>query len=210
MPKTLGLLGKKIGMTRIFSDDGSVCPVTVIAAGPCPIMQIKSDDKEGYTALQMAFDEVPERKLNRPERGHQAKAGKGFFRHTVECRIDNVGEYEIGQELTVDMFKAGDQVKVSGTSKGKGFQGVIKRWNFSGLGASHGAEKVHRSPGSIGNCTYPGRVWKNKKMPGHMGARNVTLPNVEVIDVRPEDNIIVVKGQIPGPNNGLVMIRKKN
>ncbi|SKA74716.1 large subunit ribosomal protein L3 [Paucidesulfovibrio gracilis DSM 16080] len=210
MPKTLGLLGKKVGMTRIFSDDGSVCPVTVIAAGPCPIMQIKSVDKEGYNALQLAFEEVPERKVNRPERGHQAKAGKGFFRHTLEFRVDETAEYEVGQELTVDMFKAGDTVKVSGTSKGKGFQGVMKRWNFGGQRASHGAEKVHRAPGSVGNATFPGRVWKNKKMPGHMGARNVTLPTVEVLDVRPDENIIVVKGQIPGPNNGLVMIRKKN
>lgn len=209
MAKTLALLGKKLGMTRIFAEDGTICPVTIISAGPCPIIQIKTEDSEGYNALQVAYEEVPERKVNKPMKGHFDKAGKGNFRHLAECRLDNVADYEVGQELTVDMFATGDSVKVSGTSKGKGFQGVIKRWNFSGMKASHGVEKVHRSPGSVGNATFPGRIWKGKKMPGQMGNARVTLPNVEIVDVRPEENVIVVKGQIPGPKNGLVMIAKK-
>ncbi len=209
MAKKLVLLGKKLGMTRVFADDGTVCPATVIAAGPCPIVQIKTKDKEGYNALQVAYDEVSERKVNKPMKGHFDKAGKGLFRHLRECRLENVADYELGQELTVEMFAAGEKVKVSGTSKGKGFQGVMKRWNFKGLKASHGVEKVHRSGGSIGNATFPGRVWKGKKMPGHMGNAVVTLPNVEIVDVRPEENVIVVKGQVPGPKNGLVMISKR-
>ncbi|MGE4506460.1 MAG: 50S ribosomal protein L3 [Desulfovibrionaceae bacterium] len=209
MAKKLALLGKKLGMTRVFKDDGTICPVTVITAGPCPIVQIKTDEKEGYNALQVAYDEVPERKVNKPMKGHFDKAGKGNFRHLNECRLENVADYEVGQELTVDMFAAGEHVKVSGTSKGKGFQGVIKRWNFSGLGASHGAEKVHRSPGSVGHATFPGRVWRGKRMPGQMGNERVTMSNVEIVDVRPDENVIVVKGQIPGPKNGLVMISKK-
>lgn len=209
MAKKLALLGKKLGMTRVFSDDGTICPVTVLSVGPCPIVQIKTEEKEGYNALQVAYDEVPERKVNKPMKGHFDKAGKGNFRHLSECRLENVAEYEVGQELTVDLFATGEKVKVSGTSKGKGFQGPMKRWNFKGLRASHGAEKVHRSTGSIGHATFPGRVFKGKKMPGHMGNARVTLPNVEIIDVRPEENVIVVKGQIPGPKNGLVMIAKK-
>ncbi len=208
MSKTLGLLGRKLGMTRVFADDGTVVPVTVIAAGPCPIVQIKTDAKEGYNAVQVGFDTLPEHKVNKPEQGHQAKAGKGFFRHLKEFRLDAVEGYEIGQDITVDIFKPGEKVKVTGTSKGKGFQGVMKRYNFSGLRATHGAEKVHRSAGSVGTNTEPSRVFKGKKMAGHMGDDRVTLPSVEIIDVRPEDNIIVVKGQIPGSKNGLVMIRK--
>lgn len=208
MSKTLGLLGRKLGMTRIFADDGTVVPVTVIAAGPCPIVQIKTDSKEGYNALQVGFDSLPEHKVNKPEQGHLAKAGKGFFRHLKEFRLDAVEGYEVGQDITVDIFKPGEKVKVTGTSKGKGFQGVMKRYNFSGLRATHGAEKVHRSAGSVGTNTEPSRVFKGKKMAGHMGDDRVTLPSVEIIDVRLEDNIIVVKGQIPGSKNGLVMIRK--
>ncbi|XPV75320.1 MAG: 50S ribosomal protein L3 [Desulfovibrio sp.] len=208
MTKMLGLLGRKMGMTRVFADDGSICPVTVIAAGPCPITQIKTEEKEGYSALQVAFDEIPERKVNKPTKGHQAKAGKGFYRSLKEFPLDNVEEYELGQELTVEMFDAGERVKITGTSKGKGFQGVMKRWNFRGLRASHGAEKVHRSGGSIGNATFPGHVFKGKKMPGHMGNARVTCTNLEIVDVRPEDNVLLVKGQVPGPKNGLIMIRK--
>ena len=208
MSKTLGILGRKLGMTRVFANDGTVVPVTVIAAGPCPIVQIKTDAKEGYNAVQVGFDTLPEHKVNKPEHGHQAKAGKGFFRHLKEFRLDAVEGYEVGQDITVDIFKPGEKVKVTGTSKGKGFQGVMKRYNFSGLRATHGAEKVHRSAGSVGTNTEPSRVFKGKKMAGHMGDDRVTLPSVEIIDVRPEDNIIVVKGQIPGSKNGLVMIRK--
>ncbi len=208
MAKTLGILGKKLGMTRIFKEDGTICPVTVIEAGPCPVMQIKTQDNEGYNALQLGYDTIAERKVNKPMKGHMAKAGKDLCRTLKEFPLDAVEEYELGQEITVDIFAAGDKVKVTGTSKGKGFQGVMKRHNFAGSRASHGAEKVHRVPGSIGNATFPGRVWKGKKMPGQMGNARVTVSNVEIVDVRPEDNVLVVKGQIPGPNNGLVMIRK--
>jgi len=208
MAKTLGILGKKVGMTRIFKDDGTICPVTVIEAGPCPVMQIKTADKEGYNALQLGYDAIAERKVNKPMKGHMAKAGKDLYRTLKEFPLDAVEEYELGQEITVDIFAAGDKVKVTGTSKGKGFQGVMKRHNFGGSRASHGAEKVHRVPGSIGNATFPGRVWKGKKMPGQMGNARVTVSNVEIVDVRPEDNVLVVKGQIPGANGGLIMIRK--
>ena len=208
MAKTLGLLGKKVGMTRIFKDDGTICPVTVIEAGPCPVMQIKTTDKEGYNALQLGFDTIAERKVNKPMKGHQAKAGKDLYRTLKEFPVEAVEEYELGQEITVDIFAAGEKVKVTGSSKGKGFQGVMKRHNFAGSRASHGAEKVHRVPGSVGNATFPGRVWKGKKMPGQMGNARVTVSNVEIVDVRPEDNVLVVKGQIPGANGGLVMIRK--
>ncbi len=208
MAKTLGILGRKLGMTRIFGNDGSVVPVTVIAAGPCPIMQIKTSDKEGYNALQVGFDAIPERKVVKPQKGHQAKAGKGFFRQLREFPLESVEGYEVGQELTVELFKPGDKVKVTGRSKGKGFQGVMRRHHFRGLGASHGVEKVHRSPGSIGSNTEPSRVFKGKRMGGHMGDERVTILNVEIVDVRPEENILLVKGQVPGARNGLVMIRK--
>jgi large subunit ribosomal protein L3 len=208
MAKTLGLLGRKLGMTRIFADDGTVVPVTLISAGPCPVLQVKTSEKEGYNALQVGFDAVPERKLTKPALGHQAKAAKGFYRHLKEFPLDAVDGYEVGQDITVSIFQAGEKVKVTGTSKGKGFQGVMKRYNFKGLKATHGAEKVHRSGGSIGTNTEPSRVFKGKKMPGQMGDERVTLPAVEIVDVRPEENIIVVKGQVPGCKNGLVMIRK--
>lgn len=208
MSKTIGILGKKLGMTRVFADDGTIVPVTVIEAGPCPVMQIKTADKEGYNALQLGFDTIPERKVNKPTKGHQEKAGKGYFRELREFSLDSVSEYELGQEITVDVFAAGDKVKVTGTSKGKGFQGVMKRWNFKGSRASHGAEKIHRSPGSIGHATFPGKVFKGKKMPGQMGNERVTISNIEIVDVRADENVLVVKGQVPGPKNGLVMIRK--
>lgn len=208
MAKKLGILGKKLGMTRIFTDDGSICPVTVIQAGPCPVTQIKTQDTEGYDALQIGFETIAERKVNKPMKGHMAKAGKGNFRHLRELPMEGVAEYELGQEITVDIFAPGEKVKVTGTSKGKGFQGVMKRHHFSGSKNSHGAEHVRRATGSVGCATYPGRIWKGKRMAGQMGNARVTYSNVEIVDVRPEDNVLVVKGQVPGPTNGLVMIRK--
>lgn len=206
----LGLLGRKLGMTRVFADDGTITPVTVIAVGPCPVLQIKKADTDGYNALQVGFDAIPERKLNKPERGHQSKAGKGSFRFVREFRLDDVSSYQVGQELTMEMFARGERVKITGTSKGKGFQGVIKRHNFAGLRDSHGAEKVHRSPGSVGNNTYPGRVIPGKRMPGHMGDRRVTYQNLEIFEVRPEENVILIKGQVPGAKNSLIMVRKQS
>lgn len=208
MARTLGILGRKLGMTRIFADDGTIVPVTVVQAGPCPITQIKTAEHEGYNALQIGFDPIPERKVNKPMKGHLDKAGKGYVRSLRELPLDAVSEYAVGQDLTVEMFSMGEKVKVTGTSKGKGFAGVMKRWHFAGLCSSHGAEKAHRSGGSIGNNTEPGKVIKNKKMAGQMGNRRVTSLNLEVMDIRPEENILLIKGQIPGPSNGLVLIRK--
>lgn len=207
--KTPGIIGRKLGMTRVFSDDGSVVPVTVIAAGPCPVMQIRTQEKDGYTALQLGFDPVEDKRLNKPERGHQAKTEKGFYRVLREIRLDKVDGYEPGQEITVDIFAPGDRVKVTGRSIGKGYQGVMRRYGFAGLKATHGTEKAHRSGGSVGHNTEPGKVMKNKKMAGHMGDATVTCINLEIFDVRPEKNLILVKGQVPGHKNGLVMIRKQ-
>jgi large subunit ribosomal protein L3 len=209
MYNTMGLIGQKLGMTRVFADDGTVVPVTVIQAGPCPVVQRKSSETDGYDALQIGFGQVPERKLTKPERGHQAKLENGFQRHLREVRPADVGGYEQGQDLTVEMFKVGERVKVTGTSKGRGFQGVVRRWNFSGLPASHGVEKRHRAPGSIGQCAWPSKVFKGKRMAGQMGNKRVTCTNIEIIEIRPEDNVIFVRGQIPGPKRGLVVIRKQ-
>ncbi|GAB7080086.1 50S ribosomal protein L3 [Megalodesulfovibrio paquesii] len=205
---SIGILGRKLGMTRIYNSDGTAVPCTVLAAGPCPITQIKNVEKDGYSALQIGFDTVEERKLSKAERGHLAKADKGLYRHLRELRLDDVSDYELGQDLTVELFFPGEKVKVSGTSKGKGFQGVMKRWNFAGAPDSHGHEKVHRSGGSIGYRTRPGKIFKNKKMAGHMGNRTVTMMQLEVVDVRPEDNVILIRGAVPGPRNGIVMVRK--
>jgi large subunit ribosomal protein L3 len=209
MARTMGILGRKLGMTRIFGDDGRIVPVTVIQAGPCPVIAVRKTDTDGYEALQLGFDEIPERKINKPEKGHQTKAGRGFYRVLREIRLDVPAALEPGQDVTVDIFTVGEKVKVTGTSIGKGFQGVMKRWNFAGANKTHGAEKVHRSGGSIGHNTEPGKVMKNKKMAGHMGARRVTMINLDIVDVRPEDNLILVKGQIPGAANSVVMIRKQ-
>ncbi len=204
----IGILGRKLGMTRVFGNDGNAIACTVVQAGPCPVMQIRRPSGEGYSALQLAFEPLKESHVTKPLRGHQAKAGKGTYRTLREFRLDTVEGYELGQELTVDLFAPGDIVKVTGTSKGKGFQGPMKRWNFAGLPASHGHEKVHRSGGSIGHNTEPGKVMRGKKMAGQMGAKRVTAPSLEVIDVRPEDNIIIIKGAVPGPRNGLLLVTK--
>ena len=209
MAATLGILGRKLGMTRIFGDDGSVIPVTVIEAGPCPVTQIKTEDKDGYNAMQIGFGQVPERKVNKPAKGHLDKAGRGYFRVLREIRLDGPSPFEQGADVTVDIFAAGETVKVTGTSIGKGFAGVMKRWNFSGLKKTHGTEKAHRSGGSVGNNTEPGKVMRGKRMAGHMGARTVTTVGITVVDVRPEMNLILVKGQVPGPRNGVVVVHKQ-
>ena len=209
MEKTLGVMGRKVGMTHIFGSDGTAVPVTVIVAGPCSVMQIKRANTDSYEAIQIGFEQVAENKLNSPEKGHQRKAGHGFFRGLRELRLDAVDGYELGSVIGVEIFAPGEKVRISGTSVGKGTQGVMRRWNFSGLPASHGHEKKHRSPGSIGHNTFPGKVFKGKKMHGHTGARRVTLRNVEIIYVRPDQNMIVVKGAVPGPKNGLLFVRKQ-
>lgn len=209
MAEKMGILGRKIGMTRIFASDGSAVAVTVIKAGPCPVTQVKTVETDGYNSIQIAFEEAKEKHVTKPMQGHLAKAGKGLFRNLRELRLEAPAEFEIGQELTVELFAAGDKIKVTGRSLGKGYQGVMRRWNFAGSKDTHGCEKVHRSGGSIGNNTFPGHVFKGKKMAGHWGDERVTELNLEVVDVRPEDNVILVKGSVPGPKNGLVMVRKQ-
>ncbi|NLY40743.1 MAG: 50S ribosomal protein L3 [Desulfovibrionales bacterium] len=208
MRNTLGIVGRKIGMTRVFGPDGSIIPVTVIQAGPCPVIEKKTLDRDGYTALQIGFEEVPAHRLAKPEQGHQQKANCGFYKMLKEVRLNNVDEYEVGAALTVDMFAPGEKIRISGTSKGRGFAGVMRRWNFGGAPASHGHEQVHRKPGSIGQCAWPGKVFKGKKMPGQLGNKTATMLNIEVIDVRPEDNVVLVRGQIPGPKQGIVILNK--
>lgn len=209
MAEKMGILGRKLGMTRIFASDGSAVAVTVIKAGPCPITQVKTSEKDGYNALQIALDEAKEKHVSKAMRGHFAKAGKGLFRTVRELRLEEAATLEVGNELTVELFAAGDKIKVTGTSIGKGYQGRMRRWNFAGSKDTHGCEKVHRNNGSVGNNTLPGRVFKGRKMAGHWGNETVTELGLEIVDVRPEDNVILVKGSVPGPKNGLVMVRKQ-
>jgi large subunit ribosomal protein L3 len=202
-----GILGKKLGMSQIFAMDGRRIPVTVVEAGPCVVVQKKTVASDGYNALQVGFAPRVAHRVNRPAMGHFKKAGKGAFAFLREFRVENVDDFNIGDEIKCEVFAAGDIVDVIGTSKGKGFQGVIKRWNFSGGRASHGS-KFHRAPGSIGCSAWPSRVFKGKKMAGQMGNARVTTQNLEIVDVRPEQNLILVKGAIPGAKNSLVTIRK--
>ena len=209
MAEKMGILGRKLGMTRIFDGAGAAVPVTVIEAGPCPVTQVKTADTDGYNAVQIAMTPAKEKHSTKALQGHFAKAGKGLFRHLREIRLTGAPEQELGQELTVEIFAAGDTVKVTGTSMGKGYQGRMRRWNFAGSKDTHGCEKVHRNNGSIGNNTFPGHVFKGRKMAGHWGNETVTEMGLTIVDVRPEDNVILVKGSVPGPKNGLVLIRKQ-
>lgn len=209
MAEKLGILGRKLGMTRIFAHDGSAVPVTVIEAGPCPVTQIKSDANDGYNALQIAFDEGKAKHVSKPLQGHFNKADAGLFRHTREIRLEKAPENKLGDRLTVGMFVPGEIVKITAKSIGKGYQGRMRRWNFAGSKDTHGCEKVHRNNGSIGNNTFPGRVFKGRKMAGHWGDETVTQLGLKVVGVRPDDNVILVKGSVPGPKNGLVLIRKQ-
>ncbi len=204
MASNLGILGRKLGMLRVFMGDGTSVAVTAIQAGPCPVVQVKGGDKDGYDAIQIGYVDAKEKHLTKPQLGHLTKAGEGKFRVLREIRLAEPAAQAVGDALTVDMFTPGEFVKVTGKSNA----GAMKRWNFSGESATHGTEKTHRSAGAIGNNTEPGKVWKNKKMAGHMGTRKVTVQSIMVVDVRPEDNLILVKGPVPGPVNGLVMVRK--
>ncbi len=199
------IIGKKVGMTQIFDENGRVIPVTVVEAGPCVVVQKKTIEKDGYEAIQVGFGDVREKLVNSPRKGHFAKAGVSLRRTLKEFRLENANEYEVGQEITADVFVAGDKVDVSGVSKGKGFQGVIKRWNANRGPMSHGS-KFHRAVGSMG-AIDPSKTFKNKKMPGHMGAKNTTVLNLEVVKVIAEKNLILVKGGIPGANKSTVVIR---
>lgn len=209
MPKTLGILGKKVGMTRVYSEDGTAVPVTVIEAGPCVVLQKKSVAKEGYNAIQVGFDSKKESRVNKPLMGHCAAGEKGGFYHIKEFRVDDSEQYELGQEIRIsDIFKIGDIVDVSGQTKGRGFQGVMKRHGFKGGRKTHGS-MFHRAPGSIGCSAWPSRVVKGKKMPGQMGNKLVTKKNVIILDIREEDNVLVVKGSLPGSKSSVVQIYSK-
>ncbi len=204
-----GLIGRKIRMTQVFGADGSVVPVTVIETGPCVVVQKKDMRQDGYNALQLGFGHRKSRRVNKPQQGHMRKAGKEPFKILREFRIGEVSKYEIGQEIKLsDLFKIGDRVDVTGTSKGKGFAGVIKRWRFGGFPAGHGTHETFRHGGSIGNRSYPGRVFKGKKMAGHLGNERVSVQNLEVIAVREESNLLLVKGAVPGSNRGILLIRQ--
>ena len=209
MAEKLGILGRKLGMTRIFAGDGAAVAVTVIQAGPCPVTQVKSEAKDGYNALQIAFEKSKAKHVTKPMQGHFAKADAGLFRETRELRLQGAPEHKLGDELTVEMFAPGEVVKVTGKSLGKGYQGRMRRWNFAGSKDTHGCEKVHRNNGSIGNNTFPGHVFKGRKMAGHWGDETVTETGLLIVGVRPEDNVILVKGSVPGPKNGLVLVRKQ-
>lgn len=201
------IIGKKIGMTRIFNEDGQQIPVTVIEAGPCVVVQKKTVETDGYNAVQLGFDSQKEQRLNKAEQGHLKKHGASPVRILREVRTDRVEELENGGQVAVDLFEGTTHVDVTATCKGRGFQGVVKRWGMSGGRASHGSH-MHRRTGSIGQCEYPARVFKGKRMPGHMGNRRVTVQNLKLVQVRPEDNALLIRGAVPGPNGGVVMIRK--
>ncbi|WP_297954927.1 50S ribosomal protein L3 [uncultured Desulfobulbus sp.] len=209
MPKTKGILGRKIGMTRVYDENGRSIPVTVIEAGPCTILQKKTVQKEGYNAIQLGFLEKKESKLNKPEAGHfKRSGGKGFY-HVREFRVENPESYEVGQQVTLtEMAAIGDMIDIAGKSKGRGFQGVIKRHGFRGGRATHGSD-FHRAPGSIGCSAWPSRVLKGKKMPGRMGNETVTQKNLKIIDIRNDENVLLVRGTVPGAKNGLLNIFTK-
>jgi len=209
MPNTNGILGRKIGMTRVYNELGRSIPVTVIEAGPCTVLQKKTAGKEGYNAIQVGFLEKKKQRMNKPEAGHFKRSGGTGFYHVREFRVDDPEAFELGQQITIsEVLKVGDKVDITGKTKGRGFQGVVKRYGFGGGKASHGSG-FHRAPGSIGCSAYPGRVLKGKKMPGHMGVDIKTLANLTIIDIREEDNILLVQGSVPGAKNGLVSIYTK-
>lgn len=201
-----GILGTKLGMTQVW-DNNRVVPVTVVRAGPCVVTQVRTPDRDGYQAVQLAYGEVNPRRVNMPESGHFAKAGVAPRRHLVELRTTDASEYAIGQEVTVDTFTAGQFVDVTGKTKGKGFAGVMKRHGFHGLRASHGVERKHRSPGAIGGCATPGRVFKGTRMAGRMGGVRFTVQNLVIQAVDPDNHLLLVKGAVPGPKGSLVLVR---
>ena len=201
-----GILGKKLGMTQIFTEEGIVVPVTVVEAGPNVVTQVKTVEKDGYNAIQVGFEDAKEKSLNKPQKGHLAAANV-LKKHLKEFRVDAVEEFTVGQEIKADLFAAGEKIDVTGTSKGKGFQGPIKRHGQSRGPESHGSI-YHRRPGSMGACSFPGRVFKNKKLAGHMGSVKVTVQNLEVVRVDADKNLILVKGAIPGPKGSMVTIKE--
>jgi large subunit ribosomal protein L3 len=204
---TRGLLGTKLGMTQTWDENNRIVPVTVIQAGPCVVTEVRTSDSHGYDGVQIAYGDIDPRKVNQPMRGHFDKAGVTPRRHLLELRTANASEYTLGQELTAETFAAGETVDVSATTKGKGFAGVMKRHGFGGLKASHGTHKKHRAPGSIGGCATPGRVFKGLRMAGRMGGENATTQNITVHQIDAGRGLILLKGSVPGPKGGLVLIR---
>jgi large subunit ribosomal protein L3 len=202
-----GLLGEKLGMTQVWDENNRVVPVTVVKAGPCVVTQVKTPEQDGYSSVQIAFGAIDPRKVNKPASGHFAKAGVTPRRHLVELRTSDASEYTLGQELAVDTFEAGQSVDVVGTTKGKGYAGVMKRHGFAGVSASHGAHRNHRKPGSIGGCATPGRVFKGMRMAGRMGVARQTTQNLTIHSIDAENGVLLIKGAIPGPKGGLVLVR---
>jgi large subunit ribosomal protein L3 len=202
-----GILGTKLGMTQVFDESNRIVPVTVVKAGPCVVTQVRTDEKDGYQAVQLAFGAIDPRKVNKPETGHFAKAGVTPRRHIAELRTTDAGEYSVGQEITAEVFEGGSVVDVTGTTKGHGTAGVMKRHGFHGLGAGHGVQRKHRSPGSIGACATPSRVFKGVRMAGRMGHARVTTQNLTVHRVDAESGLLLIKGAVPGPKGGLVFVR---
>ena len=202
----VGLIGKKVGMTQIFSEKGLVIPVTVLEAGPCRVVQVKSDEKDGYAAAQIGFEVVPERKLPKPERGHLVRHGAGALKHLREIRLTSADQVKAGDTLDVTQFEVGARVDVVSTSKGHGFQGVVKRHHFTGGRETHGS-KTHDLPGSIGSSAWPSHVWKGKRLPGQMGNKRITAQNLEVVRIDQDRNLLLVRGAVPGGSNTLVLIQ---
>ena len=201
------ILGTKVGMTQMFREDGTMIPVTVVLAGPCPVVQKKTNEHDGYEAIQVAFKPVREKLLTKPELGHLKKAGVGAHRFVREFKLDDTASYEVGQVISADVFANGDKVDVTGTSKGKGFEGNIKRWNQGRGRKTHGSHS-YRVAGSMGACTYPGEVFKTKHLPGHMGHECVTVQNLEVVRVDAERNLLLIKGALPGAKGGLLLVKE--
>jgi large subunit ribosomal protein L3 len=202
-----GILGEKLGMTQVFDENNRIVPVTVVKAGPCVVTQIRTNEKDGYTAVQLAYGSIDPRKVTKPVAGHFKAADVPPRRHLVELRTDAIENYSLGQELGADVFESGTRVDVSGTTKGKGTAGVMKRHGFAGLGAAHGTQRKHRSPGSIGGCATPGRVYKGLRMAGRMGAVKATVTGLTVHKVDADKGLLLIKGAIPGPNGALVVVR---
>ena len=203
------ILGEKMGMTQVFDDEAQAIPVTVIKAGPCRVVQIKTEETDGYGAIQIAYREMPPSRAVKPMAGHFAKAGLPPHKHLVEIRVDDPSQYEVGQEIGIaDVLVKGARADVAGVSKGKGFQGVMKRHNFAGQGASHGAHRVHRAPGAIGACATPARVFKGMKMPGRMGGEKTTILNLEVVEIDAERGILMVRGAVPGAKGSVLLVRE--
>ena len=204
---TKAIVGEKLGMTQVWDEQNRAIPVTVVKVAPCRVVQVKTPEHDGYSALQVTFGVTQSKRLTKPEAGHFARAGVEAGRRLVELRLDNTSDYQVGQEIKVDLLAPGDHVDVTAVSKGKGFTGVMKRHNFSGMGAGHGAHKVHRAPGAIGACATPSRVFKGTRMAGRVGHQRVTTLNLQIVQADAERDLLLIKGAVPGPRGGLVLIR---